>query len=78
MVMATLTTAGVTLAARSAKSWVASPAIAAGAVNIGTMSAGAVIAVVRARAAKMRDLRVVMKILHLSSDCCEPTLGFGS
>ena len=56
MVTATLTTAGVTLAARSEKSCgVASPAMAVGAVNIGTISAGAVSAVVSARAAKMRD-----------------------
>src|SRR5882757_3801003 len=54
MVTATLTTAGVTLAARSERSCTAAwPAMAGGAVSMGTTSTGAVSAVVSARAARM-------------------------
>src|SRR5262249_34568495 len=57
MVTWTLTTAGVTLAARSEKSrGKASPASAGGAVTRGTIRAGAVSAVVRAKAAKMPEV----------------------
>src|SRR5436190_2991444 len=63
MVTCTFTTAGVTLAASSEKSCgIASPAMAGGAVKTGTISAGAVSAVVSARAARIRDLVLVIGV----------------
>src|SRR5476651_1463209 len=63
MVTATFTTAGVTLAARSAKSWVASPAMAGVVISIGATRAGAVSAVESASAAKSFFVLVIGNLL---------------
>src|SRR5512135_1712130 len=60
MVTCTLTTAGVTFAARSDRSCNASPAMAGGAVTRGTITAGATSAVLSARAARIRDFVLVI------------------